>query len=1061
MMLRVLNQMSQHSRNIRTTISTRQLSVTPQLMSSKDDKMASRKTKAVIFDMGGVVLPSPLQAFKDFERKNSLPAGFVVSLIVNGGEKNAWCQLEEGVLTLDQFRQAFSKECSQQAGKKIDASDLTNSLTNIIAVQPYPQITDAVKCIRAEGLKTALLTNNWFTNNSKTESLVPVDRSLFDVVVESCVEGVRKPNPRIFEICLDRLNIKPEEAVFLDDIGQNVKAAKQLGINTIKVTDPDQAVKDLESTLGLSLNHFVEGTETVPKHLNIPVDNLVNFIQSNLGLSSADPPIIRCFKHGQSNPTYYINYAGTEMVLRKKPPGKLLPSAHAVDREYQVMKALGSQGVPVPEMLAFCGDDSVIGTPFYLMRYMSGRIFKDHLLSSLPISERRPIYSNMIDILCKIHSANIEKAGLSSYGKQGKYVERNFKRWAKQYEASKTHDIPSMNKLIEWIPKNLPQDERVTVVHGDFRLDNLIFKQYNNDIIAVLDWELSTLGDPLTDLCTCCLAYYMPPGFPLIQGFSETNLKEHGMPSVEDILHQYCQTMKIPPIQNWDFYLAFTFFRFAAILQGVYKRAVSGQSSSAESKFLGSFAEKLADVGWNLALQSTSASRTSGITGGTTQSRNYSTSSRSVMSYISRPMSSSSHSNHAAQMPISVAGLSPRVQDLHQRVKTFIDEKVIPLEADFLKHQLSKDKWSVWPPMENLKAEAKSAGLWNLFLPVESDRDVKYGAGLSNIEYAFLCEQMGRSAIAPEAFNCSAPDTGNMEVLVKYGNEEQKKAWLQPLLDGKIRSCFGMTEPAVASSDATNIEASIRREGDYYIINGHKWWTSGASDSRCKMCIFMGKSDRSVSKHQQQSMIIVPMDAPGVTIVRPLLVFGFDDAPHGHAEVTFENVRVPVGNLLLGEGRGFEIAQGRLGPGRIHHCMRLIGMAERSLQLMVERTKSRIAFGKPLATQGTIQADVAKCRLEIEQARLLVLKAAHMMDIYGNKVAAPEIAMIKVAVPNMAQTVVDRAIQSYGGAGVSSDFPLAGFFMWARVLRIADGPDEVHLRSVARMEYAKSVNSKL
>jgi acyl-CoA dehydrogenase len=394
---------------------------------------------------------------------------------------------------------------------------------------------------------------------------------------------------------------------------------------------------------------------------------------------------------------------------------------------------------------------------------------------------------------------------------------------------------------------------------------------------------------------------------------------------------------------------------------------------------------------------------------------------------------------------------SDKVLALRQRLLAFFDEHIYPNEPAFHAH-VQRERWQPPPIVEELKAKARAAGLWNLFLP-GSDR----GAGLTNLEYAPLCEVMGRSpAFAPEVFNCSAPDTGNMEVLARYGTREQQERWLTPLLEGRIRSCFAMTEPDVASSDATNIRSSIVREGDEYVLNGRKWWTSGAGDPRCAVAIFMGRSNPDAPRHQQQSMILVPMDTPGVTVKRMLTVFGYDDAPHGHAEVVFENVRVPVSNMLLGEGRGFEIAQGRLGPGRIHHCMRLIGVAERALEAMCRRVKARVAFGRPLAEQGTIREAIARSRIEIDQARLLTLEAAHLMDTVGNKLARAEIAMIKVVAPNMALAVLDRAIQAHGAAGVSDDFFLAHAWAAARGLRLADGPDEVHLEAIARIELGKT-----
>jgi acyl-CoA dehydrogenase len=394
---------------------------------------------------------------------------------------------------------------------------------------------------------------------------------------------------------------------------------------------------------------------------------------------------------------------------------------------------------------------------------------------------------------------------------------------------------------------------------------------------------------------------------------------------------------------------------------------------------------------------------------------------------------------------------SARTEELRGRLARFMDEVVYPNERVYHdQHAAQADRWQSPPIMDEMKARAREAGLWNLFLP-ESER----GAGLTNLEYAPLCEIMGRSPIAPEVFNCAAPDTGNMEVIERYGTEEHKKQWLEPLLDGRIRSAFCMTEPAVASSDATNIEARIERAGNGYVINGRKWWSSGAGDTRCQIFIVMGKTDPETDRHRQQSMILVPRDTPGVRLVRPLTVFGYDHAPHGHWEVDFDNVKVPADNILLGEGRGFEIAQGRLGPGRIHHCMRTIGLAERALESLCRRAAGRVAFGKAILDQAVVRDAIASSRIEIDQARLLTLKAAYMMDTVGNKAARAEIAMIKVVAPNMALAVIDRAIQVHGAAGVSGDFDLAAAWAHARTLRLADGPDEVHRAALAKLEIAR------
>uniref|UniRef100_A0A4W3H9U8 Acyl-CoA dehydrogenase family member 11 n=1 Tax=Callorhinchus milii TaxID=7868 RepID=A0A4W3H9U8_CALMI len=640
-------------------------------------------------------------------------------------------------------------------------------------------------------------------------------------------------------------------------------------------------------------------------------------------------------RFGQSNPTYHLQKGNREYVLRKTPPGPLLLGAHMVDREHRVQKALFVAGFPVPKPLLFVDDDSIIGTNFYVMEHVQGRIFRDMSLPGVRPAERAALYVAMIETLARLHSADWRALGLQGYGKDRGYCKRQVLTWTKQYKAAATSNIPAMNQLSEWLLSNLPDnDQEGTLVHGDFRLENIIFHPTEARVLAVLDWELSTIGHPIADLAYTCLPFYWPKEVLFIGPNCNSNIQ-----GVEELLSIYCRCRSLPVLlPNWNFFLALSSFKLASIIQVILHL--------------------------------------------------YSTHFTNVI-------------------------------------------------CCFYSWQL----------------KAKAVGLWNLFLPEVS--------GLSQLDYAFMAEEMGRCFFAPKVFNCQAPDTGNMEVLHLYGTEEQKKQWLKPLLSGEISSCFCMTEPAVASSDATNLECSIRREGASYRINGTKWWSSGAGNTNCKLAIVMGRTEnKNISRHKQHSMILVPMDTSGLKVIRPLQVFGYEDCFHGgHFEIHFNNVQVPVSNMLLGEGRGFEIAQGRLGPGRIHHCMRTIGIAERALELLCQRVVQRKAFGKKLYENEVVAHWIAEGRIAIEQARLLTLKAAKTIDLVGTARARKEIAMIKVVAPRMACKVVDCAIQAYGGGGFSQDFPLAHMYSLVRTLRIADGPDEVHLSAVAKLELREQLKS--
>ena len=841
-------------------------------------------------------------------------------------------------------------------------------------------------------------------------------------------------------------------------------------------------------------------------HSDLDLDSLSRYISKKLANTAWYPATddhsvfwsANKYQNGQSNPTYLVRCqdgkTGRDLgrwVLRRQPFGILLPSAHAVDREYMFQLALGTKQVPVPRVLALCEDNKVIGSSFYLMEVVDGPIYKDPRLPQCDAERRTRVYRELARALAGLHSvdasrldgiprgrAKTRKAGGASYGL------RTLRRWRKQYLAScravREEPLENMMFLAEHLERTAPEGraaKRECVLHGDFRLDNLVCDPHTDEVRAILDWELATVGTAdqgLADVAYCCLAYYLPPTVLAIQTLTKFSDETggialdvpEGVPSIRDFLACYLSHRKdcdssmvaegadeLVRSPRWRWFVQLALFRVAAILAGVGSRAKAGNASAANAGLVGSVGVVSGVIDTAIDLIEVSDCREG----------------------------------------------SSKFEVLKHKCRVFC-ARVGRIEPELVKRASTDQRWSPHPSIDKLKSLAKRTGLWNAFLTpdlCELARSALEKAGvrmdeqqwsrllgpmLSNRQYAELAEMMGRYPHAPEVFNCSAPDTGNMEVLARHGTPEQCKRWLLPLLEGDIRSCFAMTEPDVASSDATNVASTVSWEGDRVLVSGKKWWITGAMHPKCEVCLFLGREASSSpqgarsspkgAQHGNHTIVVLPMKSQGLRVVRPLDVFGTQDPPHGHAEVHFDSVAVPAkGSVIFGRGRGFEVAQSRLGPGRLHHCARAIGVAERALEMAFARAASRVAFGAPIARKGGFLRDLALRRTELDQSRLLVHAAAEMLDEEeAKRGGAPPtrsrrvrmcLAQAKVVVPRACLAAVDFAMQVHGAAGVSMQETVLPH-LWAalRTLRIADGPDDVHLGTISKLE-ARTQLSKL